>query len=210
MKRFFNLENPVWRFVGNLADLFLLSVYWYVCCLPVFTIGSGTTALYYVTLKLVQNQEGYTTASFWRSFRSNFKQATLLWLGCLGVGAVIGIDIYWGLMGGSSFGASVLPAFLIMAFLFLMVVSFLFPLLARCDNTSGAIVKMCCAMVVRNFLPVFSALLVTAGLFLLGIFVLWPVLLIAPGLSAYLNSYLFNRILEKYGLGLPDIGEDFT
>ena len=41
MRRLFNLENPVWRFIGNIIDMFLLSVYWYVCCLPVVTTGSG-------------------------------------------------------------------------------------------------------------------------------------------------------------------------
>ncbi len=207
MRRFFQLDNPVWRFVGNIADMFLLSVFWYVCCLPVFTIGSGTTALYYVTLKLTSNQEGYTTTSFWRSFKSNFKQTTLLWLGFLAVGMVIAIDIYWGLTSGSSFGASLLPAFCIIAFLYLLVLSFLFPLLARCDNTSSALVKMCCAMAVRNFLPVFSALLLTTGIFLAGLFLFMPLCLIAPGLSAYLNSYLYNRIFTKYHLELPNYEE---
>ncbi len=46
--------------------------------------------------------------------------------------------------------------------------------------------------------------MVTCGLFSFGIFVFWPLLLIAPGLGAYINSFIFNRVLEKYGLGLLD------
>ena len=49
--KFFSLENPIWKFIGNLADFFLLSCLWYLCCLPVVTAGTATTALYYVTLK---------------------------------------------------------------------------------------------------------------------------------------------------------------
>lgn len=49
--KFFSLENPIWKFIGNLADFFLLSCLWYLCCLPVVTAGAATTALYYVTLK---------------------------------------------------------------------------------------------------------------------------------------------------------------
>ena len=41
MNRFFNLDNPVWRFVGNIADMFLLSLLWYLSCLPLFTAGGG-------------------------------------------------------------------------------------------------------------------------------------------------------------------------
>ena len=78
MNRFFNLDNPVWRFVGNIADMFLLSLLWYLSCLPLFTAGAATTAVYYVTLKLVRNQEGYTFASFRKSFALNFKQGTLI------------------------------------------------------------------------------------------------------------------------------------
>ena len=52
-----------------------------------------------------------------------------------------------------------------------------------------------------------SAIIMTAAIFLVGLFVFWPLLLIAPGLSAYLNSYLYNRILEKYGLNLPDLSD---
>ena len=49
--KFFSLENPIWKFIGNLADFFLLSCLWYLCCLPVVTAGAATTALYYVTFK---------------------------------------------------------------------------------------------------------------------------------------------------------------
>lgn len=208
MKRFFNLENPIWRFIGNIIDMFLLSIYWYVCCLPVVTAGSGTTALYYVTLKLTSNQEGYTTASFFRSFKSNLKQATVIWLLCLLIGSVIAIDFYWALTSGSSVGASLLPALIIISVLFLVFLAFIFPLLARCDNTTKALLSMCISLSIRNFLPILSTLIVTTGIFSVGIFITWPVLLIAPGLSAYLNSYIFNHILAKYHLNLPDICDE--
>ncbi|MBP3604802.1 MAG: YesL family protein [Lachnospiraceae bacterium] len=204
MHRLFDLENPVWRFIGNIIDMFLLSIYWYLCCLPVITAGSGTTALFYVTLKLTSNQEGYTTASFFKSFKSNFKQATLIWLICLLAGVVLFIDFYWALTSGSSIGASLLPAFVMISVIYLIFISFLFPLLARCENTVKAILGMCFVMSIRNFLPILSTLLVTAGIFSVAIFIFWPLIFIAPGLSAYLNSYIYNHILKKYHLDLPN------
>lgn len=50
----FNYDNPVWRFIGKLGDLILLNLLWLICCIPVFTAGAATTAVYYVTLKLVR------------------------------------------------------------------------------------------------------------------------------------------------------------
>lgn len=77
-----------------------------------------------------------------------------------------------------------------------------FPLLARCDNTPGALFKMGVALTLRNLLPVLSALVVNVAFFAVGIFVFWPVLLVAPGLAAYCNAFIFNRIFDKYGLSL--------
>lgn len=205
MGRFFNIDNPVWRFIGNIADMFLLSLLWYLCCLPVFTMGAGSTAMYYVTLKLTRNQEGYTWRDFRRAFRSNFKPATLIWLLFLAVALILGADIYWSLFSGGSMSMMFLPSFGVLILLYLLNLFFIFPLLARCDNTVKALLKMNFALSLRNFLPLLSAIIMTAAIFLVGLFVFWPLLLIAPGLSAYLNSYLYNRILEKYGLNLPNM-----
>ena len=41
----FNPENDFWRLIEKLVDLFLLSVFWLVCSLPVFTLGPATAAL---------------------------------------------------------------------------------------------------------------------------------------------------------------------
>lgn len=203
MGRFFNLENPIWRFIGNLADFFLLSVCWYLCCIPVVTAGCGTTALYYVTMKMAANKEGYTFRSFLASFRANFRPATLIWLLFLGIGFMLYADFSWCLTGGSLFARSMLITFGIVAVLYLLCLRLVFPLIARCDNTLKALLKMCFAMSIRSFLPLLSTVVVTAAFFSLGIFVFWPLLLVAPGLGAYINSFVFNRMLEKYGLGLP-------
>lgn len=60
----FNYDNPVWRFIGKLGDLVLLNLLWLICCIPVFTAGAATTAVYYVTLKLVRDDDGSTIKSF--------------------------------------------------------------------------------------------------------------------------------------------------
>jgi uncharacterized membrane protein YesL len=68
-----------------------LNLLWLVCSLPIVTIGASTTALYYVTLKIAENEEGDITQQFFRSFKANFKQATVLWLILLAVGIVLSV-----------------------------------------------------------------------------------------------------------------------
>ena len=39
MGSLFNLDNPIWRFMGKLVDVFILTLLWAVCCIPIITIG---------------------------------------------------------------------------------------------------------------------------------------------------------------------------
>ena len=92
---FFNYDNPVWRFIGKFWDVLIVNLLWIVCSIPIVTIGASTTAMYYVTLRLARDDDGYTFRSFFKSFRENFKQATAIWLIFLTVGLLLACDVYY-------------------------------------------------------------------------------------------------------------------
>lgn len=208
MKSFFRADNPIWKFIGNLADFFVLSLLWALCSVPVVTAGAATTALYYVTLKMASNQEGRLWQQFFHGFRRNFRAATLLWIGFLSAGAVLAADLYYGLhyglRGGSAGALAMLVLALVVTLLYLCLLSFVFALLARVENRPSAIFAMAGGMLLHNFLPVLSGVLVMAGFWLVGVFVFAPLLVVVPGLPAYCNSFLYNRILARYGFSLED------
>ena len=60
----FNYDNPVWRFIGKFWDVLIVNLLWFFLSIPIFTIGASTTAMYYVTLKLARDDDGYTIRSF--------------------------------------------------------------------------------------------------------------------------------------------------
>ena len=68
----FNYDNPIWRFIGKFWDLLIIHILWVICCIPIVTVGAATTAMYYVTLRLVRDDDGYTIRSFFKSFKKNF------------------------------------------------------------------------------------------------------------------------------------------
>ncbi len=90
MGRFFDLDSPLMSTLSKLADLIILNILVVICSLPLFTIGASLTAMHYVVLKMVRNEEGYIIKSFFKSFKQNFKQATIIWLILL---VVIGVQI---------------------------------------------------------------------------------------------------------------------
>lgn len=200
MRKIFNLDNPVWRFIGNLADFFLLSVYWYICALLIIPFGAGTTAMHSVTMKMAENTEGYTTSGFIEAFKKNFKQGTTIGILYLSAGAVIGIDFLWIFFGQPEIGVYFVPFGIVVGLIYILFGSFIFPLLAHYDNDTKSLIKIGVVYTFRNFLPIFSYTLLVIGIFSFGVFVFWPVLLVAPGLGAYISAFIINRIFDKYDM----------
>ena len=84
--RFFSYESKFSQLLLKLCYACYLNLLWFVCSLPIVTIGASTTALYYTCLKIVRDEDSHVGATFFRAFRENFKQSTVLWLILLGIG----------------------------------------------------------------------------------------------------------------------------
>ena len=71
--KFFNLDSPVMQALGKMADLMWLNILTLIFCIPVVTVGASLTAMHYMALKIVRNEECYITKGFFKSFKENFK-----------------------------------------------------------------------------------------------------------------------------------------
>ena len=78
MNDFFDLDGPFYKWGTEVADVMILTLLWLVCSLPVLTIGASTTALFYVYGKKVRGEDPYVFRSFFKGFKDNFKQATII------------------------------------------------------------------------------------------------------------------------------------
>ena len=79
--KIFDLDSPLMNVLNKMADLMWLNILTLICCIPVITAGAALTSMHYVALKIVRNEESYITRSlFLNPFKTNFRQATLIWL----------------------------------------------------------------------------------------------------------------------------------
>lgn len=201
----FNYDNPVWRFIGKFCDVLILNVLWLICSIPIVTMGASTTAVYYVTLKLVRDEEGPTIRSFFKSFKENFKQATVLWLIMLVVGCLLGFDLYFflGLQTTPSMFRTIMVAiFGGFSLIYLFVLLFVFPLQARFYNPVKRTLFNAFFISVRHVLNSLGILVMDIGLVLVALFLL-PMLqallfLFGFPLLAFLNSYIIVGVFDKY------------
>lgn len=91
MRRLFDVNNPLMRFLTAVFDLIILSVLWAVFSIPVFTMGAASAALYSAVYHHVRKGEDYLWTSFWDPFKENFKRSTLAWLIAL---AILGLLVF--------------------------------------------------------------------------------------------------------------------
>ena len=133
-------DNPFFNFMGKLGDVVLLNVTWIVCCLPVATIGASTTALFYVARKICLDEDYRVWHDFFHSFRANWRQATLFWLGLLVLLAVGAGNLWIGLHTDSGLGNLCRGVGAVLLLVWLMAEGFAFPLLARYDYRLGRLI----------------------------------------------------------------------
>ena len=205
MKNLLDLDSPVIRLLGRLTDLMALNIIFLASCLPVITVGAAWTALYYVTLKMVRNEESYIFSSYWKAFRENFRQATVIWGGVLCMLVVLVLDFR---MTGPLENGGLKPLQMLLAgvgLLFSMLVLYVFPLLARFQNTIPKMLQNALLIAVRHLPSTIAVMAVTAGsvsvtflssqTFVYGI-PFWA--LFGFAVTAYANSWFFRRVFEKY------------
>ena len=137
MGKLFNLDSPVFSFLNKAADLIWLNILTFICCIPVVTIGASMTALNYVVLKMVRNEEGYITRSYFKSFKENFRQATIIWMIMLAAGLLLGFDLYFFLYmqtEASRFRTIMVTVFGSLTLVYACILTYVFPIQSRFYN----------------------------------------------------------------------------
>lgn len=180
-----------------------LNLLWTICSLPVFTIGAATTALYDVAMRIAEDREGDLTQQFFAAFKSNFRQATVLWLILLAVGLFLGGDIYILLhLRSATNGAMAVFWTLILAVVFVACIAYtielmyVFPLVARVENTNRAMLINALLIGIRYLNCTLVVFAIHFLMMVIAIRFFTPILLLGEGLCAVLSSYLLSPVIR--------------
>lgn len=206
MGRLFNMDNKFFTFMGKVADLIILNLICVLCCLPIVTIGPSLTALHYVTMKMVRNEESYIVKNFFKSFKENFKQATIINLIMLVVGIMLFLDINIVKRMSGKLYSGLFVVFIAFLLLYMLVFLYIYPVLAKFYNTIKHTFINAFLMSIRHLPYTFVMLVIT--LLPIGIFFipslqlqstcLMLLLIMGPAVIAYLNGHFLVRIFDNY------------
>ena len=205
MKNILGQDGLVYRVLTKTVDLIILNILFCVSCIPIFTIGTACTALYSVTLKMCKNEESYNVRSYVQYFKQNFKKATVVWGLCALVLLLFYMDFSILASMKSEMGVVLTTAVLAAGLFVAMVLSYVFPLMAKFENTLPNIFKNALIISMTRILytiPVTAVnLLFVFAMFAGGTPTVYGVpvyVIIGFALTAYVNSFLLGKVFERY------------
>jgi uncharacterized membrane protein YesL len=198
--KFLSIDSPLMVFLGKVADLMWVNILTILCCIPVITGGAAFTAMHYVCLKIVRDEECYITKDYFKSFKQNFRQATVIWLIMLALFAVYGADFYLIYTKAVEFPTWMNSLFLGVVILTFLVIIMVFPVLAKFDDSLKQILKISALAAVAQLPKTVLSLIVIVAPFVLGIYIyqiIPVVILLGLAVPAFVCALMYNKLFLK-------------
>lgn len=204
LNQLFAYDGIVSRFLQKFWKCFALNLFFLFGCVPILTIGTSFTAMYYAMQKNVMDERGHLTGAFWDGFRGNLKQSVLTQLVFVALGLLFAEDVYFfyhQMKAGNSMGF----LWVLFALLFVLLVLaaiYTYCYMARIENTLKNTMK-------DSFLIMFLrpaqnlkivVLLVLGGL---AVYLFLPAVFFVPALTCFLIQKGMEKTLGKYMI-LPE------
>lgn len=122
-------EGTLAIMLNRFMNLLLLNILWFVCSLPVITLGASTCAVYEVTMQYALHEEPPVFKTFFHAFRRNLKKSTALFLIFLAAGLFLLADLWCALRWQTPFRFILILLILSVFYFYLAVLSHIFPVL---------------------------------------------------------------------------------
>ncbi len=196
MRKIFDLENPLWQMMSLLSDMMILTMVWFIFCLPVVTIGPATTALFQVGRNLNEKSGKGVIKEFSMIFQKKFRTTFLFGNILTFLSVVLAVDLWYFHSIDQPAATFIFFIFIFLSIIFMLLLIYSYPLLALFNWKIKRTVKTAFFLAVKNFK--WSLFLLTIDGFL-GFLTLY----IAPysaffviGGIAYLNMKVILMILS--------------
>ena len=199
----FQPDSLLIRFLTKTCDLLFLNIMFVLSCVTIVFSGAAVTSLYAVTLKMIRGQDYAPIKGFLRALRENF-------LPSFSTTILLFVDVtLLAVLRGALYAETLLMSptlFVLLAIITILLtalLSWLFPLLARFENTFSrhlnnavrlSLVNLPVTFLLTtvNLLPLLLCLLIPTSLGV--VFAFWLLFGFAAG--AWVNSFYLNRIFE--------------
>lgn len=194
------------RGLTRVADVMILNFLFIVTSVPVITLGASLTALNFTAMRIATGRCNSVSGDYFRSFRQNFRQGTIVGLILAMLGSVLAA---WYIVV-TNLAVEPLAELLLLAvwyglaLTFAMMALFAFPYLASFEGTTRQVLRNAPLMSWKHSLTSLGALALIGLSVVVTVFyphvtgygLFW--LLAGFGAIATANGFLFARIFDRY------------
>lgn len=189
------------KVLSSFYYLLVIGALWLVCSLPVVTVGASFCAMYYAVEKTVKNNNGYPWTAFFKSFKENFIQATIVWFVAIVLYVISLLDfriikVFAGDNSGFKFDLAVL---ILLIFIITGWLCFLFPAIARFENRLLPLMKNSAILAFMNLSVTIVAVAIIAAV-AFAVYKYFPLVFLLPSLATLIHSFFIERIFKRYAL----------
>ena len=183
----------------RITDCIFLSLFWLLCCIPVVTVGASFAALYDASYRTFRQNERNSWQRFFGVFRENWKAGivpSVIFLAA-GWGLLKGTIALWNLAVAGTMSWMLFAALAFVAVVLLGMLSILFPILSRFENSLGALLKNTVFLAMAN-LPKTAVLgAINAVTVFLCVRLVVP-LFFLPSLAALFGSFAIEPMFRPF------------
>ena len=198
-RKFLNPDNALMITMTQITDCIFLSIFWLLGCIPVVTIGTSFAALYDATYRGFRQGDKHCWGRFLQVYRDNWKAGILPTVVFLAAATalskiLIGLwntavagDLSWMVFSGAAFAGILVVG----------ILSVLFPMLSRFENSFPALLKNTLFLAMANLPRTLAlGLLNSVTVLLCAVYVL-P-LFFMPSLAALIGSLFLEPMFRPF------------
>ncbi|GAA4488104.1 YesL family protein [Microbacterium panaciterrae] len=199
-------DSALMRVLTRIADLMILNLLFLATSIPLVTLGASLTALHFTALRIGLGECTSVSGDYFRSFRSDFRQAT----GILGIFAALAVVFAaWYLVVTQLVPGALLQLLLLAVWYLLVAVAALtalyaFPYLAAFEGRTREVLRNARLLSWRHPL---ASILAVAVIGLAAVVTIFSPQATGYGLAWFLigfagiavvNGVLFRRVFDRY------------
>lgn len=191
-------DGFVHRIMWGLYDLIILNLIWILCSIPIISIGASTTALFYCVGKIIRGEDLQVLRDFIKSFKANFKEASVVWL----ILIIAYFFIYTNFIFFSSYRVTLarviayaqLPLFIVVLFISILI----FPILSRYNVSILKGFQVSLILSVKYFIQCMICIAIVAlGIFSIKFIPAFILFILISSIALGIYGVL-NKILESF------------
>jgi len=198
-RKILNPDNALMITMTQITDCIFLSLFWLIGCIPVVTMGASFAALYDATYRGFRQGDKHCWSRFWQVYKDNWK-ASIAPTIVFTVGILIlskGVIRLWNSAVAGNVSWMVFSGGAFVGVLILGILSLMFPVLSRFENSFSGLQKNTFFLAMANLLRTLALGILNAATVLACAFYVFP-LFFLPSLAALIGSLLIEPMFKPY------------